>query len=268
MKSKTHIFLTLLLMALVLPAVSRSESRVGIGYAALSDGTCPRTQQTVMASYDLDQPELEVRGRVRTEPAGGDCRVDTLSYEVFAARYFEVYDGAVDAMVKFGAAEQSVGAPYDLAESGRVLPRPDGGALFTATLPAGQAKNVIGVVGLSRNIGIVRVGGGANLVPIDWAAHGPGRTVHLTTSADWRGMDAGAQIDVGASHFGRAHGGWRWDLDQSRLDVGVGLTYMWGLNALDNGAPPVQLIRSAQFLRAGPPQGDALIFEISLGYGL
>ena len=245
-----------------------AESRVGLGYAALSDGTCPRTQQTVMASYDHESDDLEVRGKVRTEPAGGDCRLDTLSYEVFAARYFGVYDGAVDAMVKFGAAEQSTGAPYALADAGGVIPRPDGGALFSTNLPAGMAKNVIGVVGLSKAAGVWRGGGGFNFVPIDWSRHSPGRTLHLDLGVDWRGLDAHAQVDVGAASFGRAFGGYRRKLDHDRLDVGFGLTWMWGLDALDNGAPPVQRIRQAQFVRAGAPQGEALIFEISLGYRL
>ena len=105
-------------------------------------------------------------------------------------------------------------------------------------------------------------------MPVDWARDADGRTLHLTSALDWRRLYLDVAIDVGADQFGELAAGYRHAVGGSRLDVGVGATYRWGIGAIDNGAPEAQRIAGAPFVRAGPPRDDALVIEISVGYQL
>ena len=254
-------------LALVVSA--RAGERIGVGYAMVDDGNCAINAHSLVAEYDLEGEDLEVRGRVRTEPSGGDCRKEAISYDVFVARYFAVFGDSIDAFVEFGANEQSAAAPYALTDkSGNVLLRSDGRALFSTNLPAGSSKTIIGAFGLSKDFGAVRLGAGTNLVPVDWAGHDLGRTLHLTTGLDLGDFDVDSVVDVGASHFGKVSASYRHGLRGSRMSVGVGVSYYWGIARIDNGAPMIQYIKDSRFARVGAPRNDSLVISMTLGFSL
>lgn len=257
-------FTCTLLFLLIFTTVGQAQERVGIGYGLVDDGNCPVGQHTLLAEYERPGDTLAVRGKVRSEPAGGDCRQAALSYDVFVARYFPV--GGVDAVVEFGANEQNAAAPYALLDpAGQVLLRADGGALFSPNLPAGAARTIIGALGVSKKLGDTRLGVLANLVPIDWASGRSSRTAHFTAEWARAGFLANGSVDVGSSTFGEAFGGYRHEVEGS-FDIGFGVTYRWGIAAIDNGAPMYQSIAGTRFIRAGPPRDTAVVFEVTLGY--
>ena len=259
---------TLLLAALAAslgPSPGYAQERIAIGINALEDGNCPIQRRITTGEYGRTTDAMLVRGFVRTAPAGGDCRLDTFSYDVRVARYFKT--GGVDATVEFSAAEESTAAAYVLAgENGAVLTRADGGALFGSTLPAGSAQTIVAAVGISKQVGIVRLGAAVNLAPIDWAGHDPGRTARLTWDLGWRGIYAEGAVDVGVGHFGVSRVGYRHGLGDTAFELGAGVTRRWGLAAVDNGAPLTQQIADATFLRDGPPAGSSTLFEVTVGY--
>ena len=252
-------------LALSVAGPAPAQQRVGIGHTTVDDGNCAEAAHTLTAEYERESDALDLRGMVRVAPSGGDCRQDALSYDVSAARYFSA--GAVDVAVELGASEQAAAAPYALAGAGgSILLRPDGGALFGTNLPAGSARTIIGAVGLSRSFGPVRVTGGVNLVPVEWMQHEPGRTAHFAAGFDRGGFSFDTSVDAGAAHFGEAAAAYRHALADSRFDVGIGLVYRWGIGAIDNGAPDVQLVNDSPFVRAGPPRDDSLLVSVTLGY--
>ena len=241
------------------------EHRIGVGYSVLNDGGCSIAQKTLTADYSSNTKSQALRGRIRSAPAGGDCRLESFAYDVRLAHYFDVK--AVDATVEFSAARETTAAPYVLAdESGAVLLRNDGNALFATTLPAGSAQTVVAAVGVSRRMGPVRLGILANLAPIDWARHADGRTVRLTWDAELRGVYLEGSVDQGADSFGVVSTGYRFGLAESPFDVSAGIVYRWGLNAVDNGAPGFQDIAGAPFLADGAPQDHSLITAVTVGY--
>lgn len=266
MRTKCATFALAVAVLMLFPGPLSAQERVGIGYTLVDDGNCTQAAGTLTAEYERSSDALDVRGMLRVEPSGGDCRQDALSYDVSAARYFAA--GAVDVAVEFGANEQAAAAPYALAGAdGSIIPRADGGALFGTNLPAGSATTIIGAIGLSRSFGPMRVSGGVNLVPVDWMHHDPGRTIHLAAGFDRGGFALDASIDAGAAHFGEASAAYRLALDgNSPFDVGIGLVYRWGIGAIDNGAPLMQLVNDARFARAGPPRDDSLLVSFTLGY--
>ena len=248
------------------PTASAQE-RIGIGYSMVDDGGCPEIGHILVAEYDLRKSGvLDARGMARTAPSSGDCRQDTLNYDVSIARYFSA--GAVDILVEFGANEQAAAAPYALTLDGVVIPRPDGQPLNVQTLPAGAATTVVGVIGLSRAVGPLRLSGGYNFVPLDWAVAGAverGRSVQLGAGWDRGGFSANLSVNVGRSHFGGASAAYRFALD-SRFDLGLGLQHRWGINAVDNGAPDEQIIEQAVFRRVGGPRNHATFASATLGW--
>ena len=265
---RTHRAAAALAAVLALTATTAgAQERIGFGYSHLSDGNCEAAQRMMLGDYSRTSETLVLRGRVRTEPAGGDCRLDSFAYDVRIARHFQV--GDVDATVEFSAAEQSTAAPYVLAGAdGQVLARADGGPVYAAHLPAGSAQTIVAAVGISKLFGPTRVGALLNLAPIDWARHSPGRTVRLAWDTGWQGLYLETAVDVGAETFGSVSTGYRHGLADSDLDVGVGLTHSWGLAAIDNGAPLVQHVADARFLRDGPARDRSTIVELTLGYRL
>ena len=266
LKSK---FLVAVMVLLAMAVSAMADERIGVGYAMVDDGNCAINAHTLTAEYDREGEDLEVRGRVRTEPSGGDCRKESISYDVFVARYFGVFGDSIDAFVEFGANEQSAAAPYALTdESGNVLLRSDGRALFSTNLSAGSSKTIIGAFGLSKDFGALRLGAGTNLVPVDWADHDSGRTLHFTAGLDVGDFDFDSSVDVGASHFGQVSTSYRHGLDGSRMDVGVGVSYYWGIGMIDNGAPAIQYITDSRFARVGAPRNDSLVVSITLGFSL
>ena len=253
------------LAAGVLAVPVEGQQRLGFGLSVLSDGNCHRPQRSMTAEYEQTTDALAAEGRIRSEPAGGDCRLDSFAYSVRVAPYFNIR--GIDATVEFAAAQETTSAPYVLADdSGAVLLREDGGALYGANLPAGSARHVVAAVGVSRRLRAVRLGALVNLAPVDWVDHPSGPTARLTWDADWRGAYINGSVDYGADMFGVVDVGYRYDIAASRLDVGAGLTRRWGLAAVDNGAPPRQSIGGAPFLRDGPPQGHSTIVAVTIGY--
>ena len=252
-----------------LVAAADAQERIGVGYSMVDDGGCPEVGHILVAEYDLrKQGVLDARGRVRTAPSGGDCRQDALTYDISVARYFSA--GAVDILVEFGANEQAASAPYALTLNGMVIPRPgDGKPLNVQTLPAGAATTVVGVIGLSRDVGALRISGGYNFVPVDWAVAGTvqhGRSLQL--GAGWDrggGFSADMAVNIGRSHFGGASASYRFALS-SRLDLGLGVLHRWGINAVDNGAPDEQVIEQAVFRRIGAPRNHATFASATFGW--
>ena len=254
-----------LVVVVALGAPSAAQERIGFGYSHLRDGNCGRAQRTLVGDYERQSDSLALRGRVRTEPSGGDCRLDAFAYDIRVARFFSVA-GGWDATVEFAAREETTAAPYVLAgETGEILLGSDGGALYGAQLPAGTSQTIVAAVGLSRRVGGTRLGAYLNLAPIDWAGHAAGRTVRLSWDTAWRGAYARVAADVGADHFGSVSTGYRYSLD-SRFDVGADVTHAWGLAAVDNGAPLSQQIAAATFLRDGPPRDTSTLVSLTVGY--
>ena len=262
-----------LFLVSILPA--SAQERIGIGYSLADDGGCPETMQSLTFEYDYKSDgAMDAHGMVRSAPSGGDCTQPSLSYNVGMARYFPM--GALDVVVEFGADHQSAQANYDLLhEDGTVQLRSDGNALMTVPLPAGAVTTIVGSVGLSRDFGPIRVNGGYNFAPADWAIGGmvlQGRTARFGADFDWRGLYADAEIDVGRvegqyPHFGGFQGGYRWSMGD-RSDISIGVVHRWGLNALDNGAPELQSYRGPMFRRAGAPRDHATFLNITIGYSL
>ena len=260
--------LTAAALALIVATSAGAQERIGFGYSHLSDGNCGVAQRTMTGDYGLTSETLVLRGSVRTEPAGGDCRLGMFSYDVRIARHFRVAAG-FDATVEFAAAEQSTAAPYVLADDrGQTLLRADGGALHAVHLPAGSAQTLTAAVGVSRRMGPARLGVFVNLAPIDWANDAAGRTVRLSWDTGWRGAYLETVVDAGADHFGAISTGYRHALADSKIDVGIGVTHRWGLAAIDNGAPPMQHIDRSLFMRDGPPQDHSTIFAVTVGYSI
>ena len=244
-----------------------AQGRVSIGYGLTDDGNCERVQQSVMTGYSLGLDWMSADAQVRTEPAGGDCRQDSLSYDVAVSRFFSIPRTGLDFVVKFAASEQSAAAPYDLVNQlGDVITRADGGALFSTRLPAGRAQTVVGVIGVSRQFGAARFGAGINLVPVQWARHADSRTGHFDASAEWRGLDVGFAVDIGHGSYGSARAGYRVPLDREKFDLGIEVHHRWGIGALDNGVPLQQTVAGAPFLLSGPPRDTATVIAVSLGY--
>lgn len=268
MNLRNTIFALALALLALTPAYGKDE-RVDVGLAVVDDGNCERIQRTLSAGYERETDVLSIWGRFRNEPAAGDCRQSAISYDVAVYRYFAVFDDALDLTVKFGAQEQVAAAPYALAtETGEVMRRPDGGALFRSYLPAGVDDTVTGAIGISKDLGFWRPGVMLNMVPVDWSEHEPGMSVHLTSAFDYQGIDFNVAIDVGADWFGEAYAGYHRALDKTRFDLVVGLTYKWGITATDVGAPYNQSIRGTPFVLFGPVRDNALIFEVGIGYRL
>ena len=151
------------------------------------------------------------------------------------------------------------------------IPRPsDGKPLNVQLLPAGAATTVVGAIGLSRDVGPLRVSGGYNFVPVDWAVAGAvrrGRSLQL--GAGWDrggdGFSADMTVNVGRSHFGGAAAHYRFALD-SRLDLGLSVSHRWGINAVDNGAPDEQIVEQAVFRRIGAPRNHTTFASVTLGF--
>lgn len=252
---------------MLFPPPTAAQERVGIGYTMVDDGSCSQAGNTLTAEYDRESDSVDVRGMVRVAPSGGDCRQEQVSYDVGVTLY-PVQSSVVDVALELGVNEQSASAPYALADMyGSILLRGDGGALFATNLPAGSARTIIAAVGLSREVGPVRITGGFNLVPVDWAMYESGHSVRLGAGYDIGGFNADASADFGAyANFGEVSAGYRHALEGSRFDVGIGLVYRWGIGAIDNGAPLMQLVNDSPFVRAGPPRDDSLLLNLTLGW--
>ena len=173
--------------------------------------------------------------------------------------------------MEFGANEQTAAAVYNLiGNDGNVLLR-DGWQRPLYDEPTGRVgqDHYRGRSGLSKDFGAVRVGRWRQLVPVDWAGHDPGRTLHLTAGVDLGNFDLDSAIDVGASHFGEVSASYRQGFGNSTDGSwGSAVAYYFGISEIDNGAPMTQTVAGSMFQRAGPPRNDALIVSLTIGFSL
>lgn len=225
----------------------------------VDDGGCSDAAVVAEAEYSRTGGPLEATASVRTAPSGGDCRRDATAYRFDVERAFALGGSGWDAIAKFVAAEHAVAAPYGLVdEAGALIARADGGPLFATLLPAGTAQTVIAAIGVSRSTPIGEIDFALNLVPVDWAVHEDGRTLHLGWTQRAGAFAFGLGVDVGEETFGDFRVTW------SRGNAQCKFEHAWGLGTIDAGVPAVQTVAGAPFAL----QGDPRDWRRSIGCGL
>ena len=258
----TGLAFVLLAVFLYSSPASADVERLSVSYEYTDDGSCgDKPGNTIQGAYRLASATLDVYGSARTNPSGGDCRVDSLSYTIEVEKRFRV-NALVSAMAKFGADERSSAAPYALVDGmDMVLTRPDGGASNPLVLPAGSTKTIEGVFGASFDVGMLNIDLGYNLVPADWADGSEGTAFHAAASTLvgvlGGELDATVAFNKGNGAYGDARVTWSRSFMDSAWGAQVGATYAWGLNELDNGAPETQMFAGLPTKRQGAPQDDA-----------
>ena len=246
----------LLAAALSLSSAAAAE-RLAVGVSHVRDGSCGDGGRTYLdAAYERAGGPFEARAEIRAAPSGGDCREEAVSYSLELERSWPLA-GRLQGLAKFTAAERAQTSPYAQAGAdGAPLLRPDGQALFAVHLPSGTARTVGGVLGASLATAAGEIDIGINLVPQPFAL-GDERTLHLgwTLAAGGFAFRAAAEaggpetlLDAGAS----------W----TRGNIQIAVSHARGLNALTDGAPPVQEIGGARFFAAGAPRGSATTLSI------
>ena len=245
-----------------------AEESLAFSYGYRDDGGCPDPGHTVSGEYSRETDDMDISAYARTAPSGGDCRVDSLAYDVSLSRSFATFAG-FDAVAVFGADKRSTSSVYALADGmGAVIPRGDGGPYFPATLPAGAAETITASLGLGREFGALTVSVGANVVPVDWADHEDGRTIHVRAELNLRmGFEADLSTDFGSETFGDAVLSWEHPV-AGGLNIRASARYAFGLDTLDDGAPGRQLVADAPFIKLGAPQSDSLVFEIGVSFDI
>lgn len=255
-------FILLLVVSLLAgPAMAAADEHVAFYATYVNDGGCKQSERILEGEYLRTGDSFEGRAVVRVAPFGGDCEQNSVTYRVAVERNFQA-GGGWDMLVKFGASETAQTATYALAENGMIIPRSDGMPLFATNLPAGVAKVVKAIVGLSRGTPIGEVDFGFNIVPVPWADHEAGQTFHTAWTGSFGEFDAGVNVDIGRSSFGDLFVGW------GRGPAAVKLEYAYGLNSIGDGAPPFQMIRGAEFVTVGAPRDWRLAISVGLRWGL
>ena len=258
----------------------RADESVYASFSLTDDGSCERELPTFELGYDRNTDELDVRGDIRLAPAGGDCRDDSLSYNVEAERRFDFGFG-FDGLVKFQASENSLAAPYAIVDDmGNVLTRADGGASDPVLLPAGRARTVLGILGASRTFDIssnssVDLAVGRNFSPVGFADGSESQTVHVALSAsiaDVLGGDIGANVsfDRGddGGQFGQADVAWTRDIDDSGWALRVAYSTNWSLNELASDAPAMATFSGLPAVNLGAPADRASYFSLGFSRAL
>ena len=263
------IFLSILAILFASTQLFAKDVNLTFSYLNTDDGSCEEIIPDVSGEFNYDDSDLIVYGRVRTGASGGDCTQESLSYTVDAEYHFEL-DHGWSAITKFSADKRSSSAGYAELEAGEDSPirtRADGGAFLPITLPAGAAETVGAYLGVSRNFA---VGGGnlqidlaGNVAPVDWADAEDSRAVHIALSLDDIEVLGGAveidyAIDVGEDSYGDARISW------TRGLLNLGVQYAFGLNAVDNGAPPKQEILGRWYGQPSAPQDTSLTTSIGV----
>lgn len=260
--------LVLALGGIVLASSAFATERVSLSYAYIDDGGCPKPGQTIEGSYRLATENMDAYGSVRTAPSGGDCRTDALTYDVEIERRFSINEH-INALAKFGADERSMASPYAITDGmGNVLLRPDGGASAPVVLPAGRAKTIEAIFGVSAYLGPVNVDLGYNLVPVDWSDGSSSGAFHAGVSVFRQLVSGQLDVSVGLNHgngsFGDARVAWTRNFQDSTWGVQMAMTYAWGLNELDDGSPPEATFAGLRAVLAGSPQDDATTFSVGI----
>lgn len=245
------------------------DASLAFSFARTDDGSCEKTIPDVSGEFSYDADQIIVYGNVRTGASGGDCRQESLSYNVETEYHFELNE-TWSAVTKFAADKRSTSSTYALAENGQTKLRDDGNAYFPTTLPAGAAETIGAYLGISRTVnladGELQIDLAGNIVPVDWADDEDGRAVHLALafSREVLGgeIDLAVAVDSGADTYGDARLSFRRGLVQ------FGVEYAFGLNAVDDGAESLQHVNGAPFLKQGSPQDDSLTTSIGITFDL
>lgn len=266
------------------------DREVTVSYRFEDLGDCPDPGHIVGAhlrgkvggAYPLDY-----NAHVRTAPSGGDCRIDSLSYNLTIDQHVGTI-GDFDLQASFGADKRSTSAAYAITDGmGKVLARPDGGPSDPVTLPAGAAETVTGALSLCRgwddaveadeDAGVeaqdaswtTQLCFGSNVVPTDWANGESTRTARFTASFGLPDVDVpfldnpvstffDATLDVGEhGEYGDA---------QLRFTSGIlALTVRqaFGLDQVDAGVPATQTFAGLPAVVQGAPTGSTL--TVALG---
>lgn len=214
------------------------------------NGGCAVPANVATGTFDRSGGDFEAHASVNVAPTGGDCTVRGVAYGIELESEFN------DRWIaKFVADRRDVAAPYALADSmGNVVTRDsDGMALFPTHLPAGAAETVVAALGVSFDVGSGEIDLGANIVPVDWADGTKGNTLHIGVSQEVGDFAFALNADVGADSFGDLRLNW------TRGFATCEVTYAFGLNAVDNGAPPMAYVGEAMtpFTKVGAPNNTS-----------
>jgi len=260
-------------VGLLAVAMQAEADTLGINYELRDNGGCRKAEHTVSAEYRSEQGKRDIRGWVQTNPSGGDCEQDALSFDFYVAQYFPVY-GDWDLAFSGGANRTAVGATYGLLdESGMLILRSDGAAAFATNLPAGEAENVSGSIRVSRDFAmdngmVIRAGAGIDVVPVDWADGTKGRSGKFVVGVDYREWDLDINVNVGNGMFGDIALTWQRDFEDTNFGVLAALEYDFGLDELDAGVPMVQDVQGSQFGLLGAPQSSAISLRFGFTFGI
>lgn len=244
-------------LALLVLSSAKAQDSLSFGGTYLDDGSCEDPATTLEARYSHNGERLEVDGVIRVAPSGGDCRQDSISFDISAEYEANVWDGACDVLGKFGASEHAYAAPYAQVVNGMVDLRPDGNANFPVNLPSGVAKAVTGGGGVSCTSDFGEIDVTANIVPVDWSDGTSGQTVHLSWTKELENWEFGVDVDYGNDTFGDARLSWRHGIAR------INLEYRWGLNAISDGAPMYQMVRDARFQATGAPLDNLTALSVT-----
>ena len=244
--------------ALLIGAVKAEETLSGY-YSYIDDGGCATPANILEADYVLSGGDIEVSANVRVSPPGGNCEAQAVSYTLSAEREFnDIW------LFKVMADKQAVSAPYALlSPSGSpILRASDAAPLFAPNLPVGAVETVAALFGVSKDWGFGEFDLAFNIVPVDWAGHEDGQTVHVAYSNTVGPFTLGANSDFGAETFGDARVVWSRNIATCKLE------YSWGLDTIDSGVPGVQYVNEAPFGAIGPPSGKRTGFGCGVQWAL
>ena len=157
-------------------AAGQTTEQLYGSFSYVDDGGCDTVIPTMELGYSRSSENLRVGASVRTAASGGNCEVESVSYNLEVSKDFPLGWKGCGANAKFVADKRSASAPYALA-SGTVDPvviksiktRDDGKPEHVTRFPAGAAETVVAAIGVSCDMGFANVEVGYNLVPVDWA---------------------------------------------------------------------------------------------------
>lgn len=269
------------------PPTGSRELTVSYRYEDLGDCPDPGHIMSAQLRGAFESLGLDYSAHVRTAPSGGDCRVDSLSYNLTIDQHVGQI-GQFDVQASFGADKRSINAPYAITDGmGNTLARADGHPSDPVTLPAGAAETVTGALSMchgwdnaveaDEDAGVEASGAtwgaelclGGNVVPTDWIDGESSRTARVTASLQLPTVDVpmlanpvatafDLTVDAGSEgHYGDA---------QLRFTSGIlSLTVRqaFGLDEVDAGVPAMQTFAGLPAALQGAPTGSTL--TVALG---
>ena len=265
-RALASVFTVLLLIATFFaPARVAAQDRIGIGFNVNDDGGCEIIGKTLIAEYERHQDDFNARGRVRTAPSSGDCRQESFVYDVEIARHFHM-TGDWDVMAEFGANQHTTTAAYGPRMDWRPMDwRPEEAPWY----PAGAARTVTAVMGVSKAINDLRVSAGFNFAPINWSDGTATRTVQLGASYVTDRVSVDADVNHWRSrYFSEASVSYRIPV-QDGTDLSLSVTHSRGLNAIDGGERPEQMVNGVWWeLLPGAPRNHSTLVAATFGFSL